>query len=187
MKLKPILINALIGTAIVLCVLLATVYGAEFKIPLVHVPNPPKQAYEYSLYRTGPYEVAKVLGRSAGCQDATPDFIEMVSITSLKSGLDPRIAAATISVESSCNPYAVSTKGAVGIMQIVPSVWKSEFDFQNDVNLLNPRENIAVGTKILARLINDCGVEEGIHRYNGLGVGGDPSYVSKILILSGRK
>lgn len=163
----------------------ANEYQPPFQ-PSFAPPKPPAEAYKYGLERTGPFEVAKVLGRSAGCQNADMDFIQLVSSTALHVGLDPRIAAATIAVESSCNQFAVSAKGAIGEMQVVPSVWKSEFDF-GDVNLLNPRDNIETGTKILAGLIEQYGVDEGLHRYNGLGVGGDPAYTQKILVLSGRK
>lgn len=166
---------------------LAWSYTGGPNAPVFAAPKPPSQAYDYSLYRTGPYEVAKVLGRSSGCQDATPDFIEMINTLSLKAGLDPRVAAATIAVESSCNQFAVSSKGALGVMQIYVPVWKDKFDFGGNVNLLNPRDNIEVGTKIMAELIFSYGMEEGLKRYNGLGIGSDPAYVTKILTLAGRR
>lgn len=159
-------------------------------VPVFRTPVPPPEAYEYSIFRTGPYEVAKVLGRSSGCQNSDAEFIELVNNESVSAGLDPRIAAATIAVESNCDSYAVSSRGALGEMQIMASIWKKDFDFAGDINLLNPRDNIQVGTKIMAGLIQDYGVYEGIRRYNGLGVGCatcDPGYTDKILSLSGRK
>jgi len=150
-------------------------------------PRPPK--LEFSLYRTGPLEVAKVFGRSSGCQDADPELILETSSAALKTGLDPRIAAATIAVESNCNPYAVSKEGALGLMQVHVKTWRTEYDF-SEVNLLNQHDNLQVGTEILSGLVRDYGVQEGIHRYNGLGVNCascDSTYVIKILSLAGRK
>lgn len=144
---------------------------------------------KYSILRTGPLEVAKVFGRAQGCQDMEPELIEQISTTAVRRGTDPRIVAATIAVESGCNPYAVSSRGAIGMMQVVPRVWKSEYNFE-DVNLFNRRENIETGTEILSNLIEQYGVYEGIRRYQGTGEGCptcDAGYVPKILNLAGRK
>lgn len=157
---------------------------------LHQTPTPPAQAFTYSIFRTAPLDIAKVFGRTPGCADADADFIQATARAAIEAGLDPSIAAATVGIESSCNQFAVSNRGAVGIMQIVPKIWKSEFDFAGDVNLFNRDTNLRVGSKILAGLINDHGVTEGIHRYNGTGTdcaGCDPGYTTRILALAGRR
>jgi len=153
-------------------------------------PRAPAQAFTYSIFRTAPLEVAKVFGRTQGCSDADADLINSTARAAIDAGLDPAIAAATIGVESGCNQFAVSSRGAIGIMQIVPKVWKDKFDFAGDVNLLNRETNIRVGATIEAGLINQYGMTAGVQRYNGLGVGCDTcdaGYASKILALAGRR
>jgi len=153
------------------------------------LPVPPEFAYNYSPYRTASIEVAKVFGRSPSCANADADFITEVGRTAVYNGLDPRIAAATIAVESGCNDFAVSSRGAIGLMQIRVSSWKNQYDFGGKVNLLNRHDNVRVGTEILSKLVQQYGTAEGLHRYNGLGqdcATCDPSYAAKILSLAGR-
>lgn len=150
-------------------------------------PKPPANWDKKSIFSTGLFEVAKVFGRSyGGCQNADADFIKYVNDTAVKAGIDPRISAATIAVESGCNSYAISNRGALGIMQIMIPAWKDKFNFE-DINLLNAKDNIRVGDTILAGLIQQYGTSEGIRRYNGLGVGCpscDGMYTAKILTLA---
>jgi len=149
-------------------------------------PVPDAAAMTYSALRSESFEVAKVFGRASGCQDATPEFINQVTTNAVGSGLDPSIAASTIAVESACNPMAISSKGALGYMQVRPTVWKSGYDFSK-VNLLNPSDNLSVGTEILASLVSHYGLADGLRRYNGTGVGCktcDGDYAPRILALA---
>ena len=65
--------------------------------------------------------------------------------------LDPALVNAVIRVESSFNPYAVSRKGAQGLMQIMPET----ADSLGIRNVFNPRENIFGGCKYLRKLLDD--------------------------------
>jgi hypothetical protein len=183
------IIDLLIFVACIIMIFFALkpAHSADFDITFNrHSPLPPTEAYQYSLYHTGVFEVAKVFGRSPGCESADADLITETNDAAVKSGLDPRIAAAVIATESSCNQYAISNRGAIGLMQVNVSVWKNQFDFAGDVNLLNRHDNIQTGTKILARLVYTYGINDGIRRYSGLGVNCpscDPMYVQKILSL----
>src|SRR5579863_4849258 len=69
-------------------------------------------------------DVARVFGRSSGCAEASPVLIGQIANESIKVGLDPRILAATIAIESNCNPWATSSKGAIGLTQVVAATWK---------------------------------------------------------------
>ena len=154
------------------------------------MPHAPAMAFTYSIFRTAPLEVAKVFGRTPGCADADADMIEATAHAAIQAGLDPAIAAATVGVESACNQFAVSSKGAVGYFQVMAKTWKDKFDFAGDVNLFNRASNLAVGAKIEAELIQQFGVEGGLRHYNGMGVGCDScdaGYTSKILNLAGRR
>jgi hypothetical protein len=154
------------------------------------MPQPPAMAFQYSIFRTAPLEVAKVFGRTPGCADADAELIQATAQAAIEAGLDPAIAAATVGVESGCNQFAVSNRGAIGIMQIMPKVWSTKYDFAGSVNLFNRADNLRIGAQIEAGLITQYGVDGGIRRYNGLGVDCstcDAGYTSKILLLAGRR
>jgi soluble lytic murein transglycosylase-like protein len=144
-------------------------------------------ALDYSIYRTAPLTIAEIFGRSQPCANADIDLIETTARASIDNDLDPGIAAATIAVESGCNQYAISTRGAIGYMQIVPKVWKDQYDLAGSDNLLNEVDNIRTGTKIMQSLIDQYGTVSGIQHYNGMGadcLACDPDYSSKILALA---
>ncbi|EMM79102.1 transglycosylase SLT domain protein [Leptospira interrogans str. 2006001854] len=67
-----------------------------------------------------------------------------------KNNLDPRLVQSVIKAESDFKTDAVSPKGAIGLMQLMPST----------ANLLgvedpfDPAENVAGGTKFLSNLLN---------------------------------
>lgn len=185
--------NLLIFVILVLIIIIALIlpaHGAAMQPMSVYsgrLPKPPMNALEYSIFRTGPFEVAKVFGRSQACMNADFDLIQFTSDAAATAGLDPRIAASIIATESGCNQFAVSSRGALGLMQVMANTWKSRFDFGGDINLLNRKDNIKVGVTILADLVRNYGVLEGTRRYNGLGVLSadyDASYTNKVLTLA---
>jgi soluble lytic murein transglycosylase-like protein len=125
------------------------------------------------------YQAARVFGK-AGCGDAK--LADTVAKYSEKSGVDANILAAVIAVESHCDPLAVSSKGAVGIMQVMPRVWNSEYNF-SEVNLLNPEENIQVGSEILGGLTRANSPKMALSKYNGTGEQA-MLYAEKVLALA---
>lgn len=68
--------------------------------------------------------------------------------------LDPNLVKAVIGVESGGNPTAVSSKGALGLMQLIPST--AERFGVGDV--FDPAQNVEGGARYLRTLLN---------RYNG--------------------
>ena len=158
--------------------------GIPHRIPKPVIPPAPKLEY---VFRTGVLDAAKVFGRAPGCENTEASFIQDVNEAAARAGVDTKIVAATIAVESGCNPLAVSNKGAVGLMQIRVVAWKDKYDFQGKINLLNRKDNLQVGTEILGSLVKQYGLQDGVRRYQGVGSGGDEFYVSKILKLAGAK
>lgn len=77
-------------------------------------------------------------------------------------GLPPELIAAVIKVESSGRVSAVSSRGAQGLMQVMP-FWKKELGIEG--TLFDIDTNIKAGTQILAGYIKKHGYEEGIARY----------------------
>lgn len=164
-----------------------TANDAPPDLQFVHQGPPAFFEREMRERMNAPLAVALVFGRSTGCQNADPALIELVAREAVNTGLPPKVLAATVAVESQCNPIAISNRGAVGLTQVVPRVWKDSFDFAR-VNLLNPRDNVHVGARIMAGLVRDHGLARGVQLYNGAGVGCstcDGDYSSKVLVLAG--
>lgn len=75
-------------------------------------------------------------------------------------GLDPFLLAAVVRVESGYDRWAVSSKGARGLMQVMPETgyWAAEIlgmkGFDPD-HLFEPEVNLRIGTWYLARLYRE--------------------------------
>lgn len=89
-------------------------------------------------------------------------YREEILAYSRKHGLDPRFVASIIKNESRFRPTAVSPRGAVGLMQIMPDTgrWAAEqlgfADFDVDM-LRDPATNILIGTWYLSELRREFG------------------------------
>jgi soluble lytic murein transglycosylase len=74
----------------------------------------------------------------------SPDkYDELISVASKQYGVDSRLVKAIIKAESDFNPTAVSKKGAMGLMQIMPQNFQ-RLDIEDP---FDPRENIMGGTR----------------------------------------
>ncbi|HXJ16606.1 MAG TPA: lytic transglycosylase domain-containing protein [Candidatus Polarisedimenticolia bacterium] len=78
----------------------------------------------------------------------------IVSEAAQRHHVDPELVKAVISTESGWNPYAVSRKGAMGLMQLVPAT-AERFGVGNPYD---PAQNVEGGTAYLKSLLD---------RYNG--------------------
>lgn len=94
-------------------------------------------------------------------------------------GVGTDVVAAVIVVESSGDPGAVSHKGAIGLMQVMPR-WKYELGVKADLRDIDT--NIRIGTFLLADNIRRWGRDEGIQRYFwGTKTTPDGRYLAKVL------
>jgi soluble lytic murein transglycosylase-like protein len=117
------------------------------------------------------------------------DIIESLSET---HGVNPMLVRALIQVESGNRPRARSSKGAMGLMQLMPSIAR-EYKVRNP---FEPKANIEAGIRHLKSLIDRWGEKTALAAYNA-GEGavmkfkGIPpyretrNYVSRILSLAG--
>jgi soluble lytic murein transglycosylase-like protein len=125
--------------------------------------------------------------------EGTP-YDELIASMAQAHGVDPNLVRALIQVESGYRAKAKSRKGAMGLMQLMPSTAR-EYKVHNPYD---PKSNIAAGVKHLRTLIDRWGVELALAAYNA-GEGavkkfkGIPpyretrNYVSRILSLASGK
>ncbi len=130
---------------------------------------------------------------AASLLDGTP-YGDIIASLSETHGVDPMLVRALIQVESGYRPRARSSRGAMGLMQLMPSTAR-EYRVRNP---FEPKANIEGGIRHLKSLIDRFGVEIALAAYNaGEGAvrkfNGIPpyretrNYVARILALAGLK
>lgn len=118
----------------------------------------------------GPVQTFKVERASSGVRVTRPpdrrsaEFDPLIAVHSADHGVDPDLVRAVIQVESAFNPRAVSPKGAMGLMQLMPAT-AAELGVGNP---FDPGENIGGGVRYLKRLLTryDQKVELALAAYN---------------------
>jgi soluble lytic murein transglycosylase-like protein len=76
----------------------------------------------------------------------------LIRDAAMRRALDPELVEAIARVESDFNPYEVSHKGALGLMQVIPATGK-RFGVERE-RLFDPQDNLAAGTAYLAWLLD---------------------------------
>jgi hypothetical protein len=117
-----------------------------------HVDPPSAQAVPYAAPRE--LQPTTVLER-------TP-YAEIIARASQAHGVNPLLVHALIQVESNYQPRAKSHKGAMGLMQLMPSTAR-EYKVRNPYD---PKSNIEAGIKHLKSLIDRFGLELALAAYN---------------------
>jgi soluble lytic murein transglycosylase-like protein len=77
-------------------------------------------------------------------------YIDIINSACDRHGVDPALVRAIVKVESDFNTFAMSRKGAMGLMQLMP---QTAFDMKVR-DTFNPGENIDGGVKYLRYLID---------------------------------
>jgi soluble lytic murein transglycosylase-like protein len=133
-----------------------------------------EQEFLQEQYASAEREVDQIF-RAYGCSSR---YAATVGKAAVDNHLPARVVGSLVYVESSCNPEAISPRGAVGLMQINQRVWHL-----SRRELQDPETNVRIGTAIFHRYVKESGLREGLHRYNGLG---DPSddYSNRVLELA---
>ncbi len=109
---------------------------------VMHFTNTPtSNAYDYKLYIKEKTSVARQFY-------ATNKYDHFISDASEQTGVDSRLLKAMIKAESDFNPRAVSRKGAMGLMQIMPENFKM-LDLKNP---FDPLQNIRAGARYFQQL-----------------------------------
>ncbi|MGH9798383.1 MAG: lytic transglycosylase domain-containing protein, partial [Candidatus Polarisedimenticolia bacterium] len=77
-------------------------------------------------------------------------YREMITRTALRHGVNPDLAFAVAAVESNFDPWAVSAKGAQGLMQLMPDT-ATRFGVKDS---FDPEENVLGGVRYLRYLLD---------------------------------
>ena len=89
--------------------------------------------------------------RSSERSDEVPvSYLKSINSACEKYGVDPSLVRAIVKVESDYNPFAISSKGAMGLMQLMPQT-AIDLDVKNS---FDPHENIHGGVRYLRYLLD---------------------------------
>ncbi len=91
-------------------------------------------------------EVAPVTPPPATLQVPTPE--ELVTAAAERNGLPPEFVKSVVAAESAFRADAVSRKGAVGLMQLMPATAR-----EYGADPTDPRQNVEAGTRYLRDLL----------------------------------
>ena len=80
---------------------------------------------------------------------ATPQLDKLIEDSSKQEGVKPELIRAVISQESGSRPCAVSSKGAQGLMQLMPAT-AAQFNVSDP---FDPKQNVEAGTRLLKQLL----------------------------------
>ena len=107
--------------------------------------------------------------------DPEPGVRALIREIAAEQAVDPRLVEAMVQVESNFNPYAVSRKGAMGLMQLMPETARR---FRVG-DAFDPSQNLEGGTRCIKELLERYGEvrlalaaynagEEAVNRYGGV-------------------
>ena len=88
--------------------------------------------------------------RLAACARNPEEFEPIINSCALEYGVDKSLVKAVIHAESGYNPSAVSSKGAQGLMQLMPKTAQG----LKVANSLDPADNIRGGVRYLRFLLD---------------------------------
>jgi len=121
----------------------AGIYYYKDENGTLHFTNSPESQNDYNILRPDDFK------------DWHPDsdqtrYESLIREASRMYNIDHTLIKAVIKAESNFNRWAISPKGARGLMQIMPQ----NFRTLGIYNPFNPRENIMAGTLYLRRMFN---------------------------------
>lgn len=90
----------------------------------------------------------------------------MIDGVAKRRGIDADLVHAVIAAESGYNPQAVSPKGAIGLMQVMPAT-AGDYGIDSAEDLFDPKTNVNTGTRHLKRLLGKYkNIRHAIMAYN---------------------
>lgn len=124
----------------------------------------------------------------------TVELAEMIYDEALRAGIDPALAFEIVRLESRFNPRAVSSVGAIGLVQVMPRTAVFYDSTLTRDSLFDPATNLRIGFRFFRDLLQryDYDLRTALLAYNRgpqrvgdiLARGGDPAngYANRILL-----
>jgi hypothetical protein len=126
----------------------ADTFYQRTKNGVIYITNIPPREKGYERIKIPWQTIGVSRHRSPGSFKYSNNFDYHINERASHSGIDPRLIKAIIKVESNFNPRAVSPKGAMGLMQLMPETAR-----RNGVSdPYDPAENIRGGVKYFKKL-----------------------------------
>lgn len=143
----------------------ADVYSFTGADGIAHFSNVPIDS-RYQLLITSPSDGVAVAAKDPGINwlARSAQFEGLISGAAKAATIQAALVRAVIVVESGFNPRAVSKKGAVGLMQLLPATAKR----YGVKNIYDPEQNVRAGAHYLSDLLArfDSNLELALAAYN---------------------
>ncbi len=105
---------------------------------------------EYLGHESTQAATAKIVAANFRGPTASPEDIDSaIAQAAARHNVDPNLVRAVVKVESNFNPNALSRKGAMGLMQLMPSTAKQ----LKVKNPFDPEQNVDAGVRHLKQLL----------------------------------
>ena len=136
----------------------ADIYAYTDSIGTTHFTNIPDDPRYRLIVHAPPESPAGIPAdarRAASWLARSNDYDAAITRAAGAANVRPELVRAVIVVESGFNPRAISRRGAVGLMQLLPTTARRYGAF----NAFDPEQNIRAGARYLADLIARFGSE----------------------------